>query len=525
MDNRVIIFDTTLRDGEQSPGATMNTAEKLRIASKLEELGVDVIEAGFPAASPGDFDAVRQIANLIQNSTVCGLARALPNDIKTCAEAIKTAKHPRIHTFVSTSEIHLKYQMKKSPEEVLEIARNAVSLAKSLCDDVEFSAMDASRSNPDYLCRVFEVAIEAGARTLNIPDTVGYSIPEEFGELVKYVIKNTKGIENVVVSVHCHNDMGLATANALAAIRAGARQVECTVNGIGERAGNTSLEEVVMSLKTRHDLFGVDTKIDTTKIFPISRLVAMITGILVQPNKAIVGANAFAHESGIHQDGVLKNPMTYEIIRPETIGLHSNKLVLGKHSGKNAIRSYLVEMGYNLSDEELQNVFDKFKSLADRKKDVTEEDLEALVNEGVLRCSDLFALKYLHISSGTTVDPMAHVKLMINGRLAEANCKGNGPIDAAYKAIAKLTGTSAKLLKFAVGSLTDGTDAQGEVTVRLEEGGLVALGKGSDLDIVVASAKAYINGLNRLEYMKKNPQTNINDDQIVEKEDKNKETA
>jgi 2-isopropylmalate synthase len=505
MENRVIIFDTTLRDGEQSPGATMNTAEKLRIASKLEELGVDVIEAGFPAASPGDFDAVRQIAGIIKNATVCGLARALPDDIKTCAEAIKGAKHPRIHTFVSTSEIHLKYQMKKSQEEVIEIARNAVSLAKSLCDDVEFSAMDASRTDPEYLCRVFEVAIEAGARTLNIPDTVGYAIPEEFAALVSYVMKNTKNIDKAIVSVHCHNDLGLATSNTLAAIRAGARQAEVAINGIGERAGNTSLEEVVMSLKTRNDLFKLDTCIDTTKIFPISRLVTMITGILVQPNKAIVGANAFAHESGIHQDGVLKNPMTYEIIRPETIGLHSNKLVLGKHSGKHAIRSYLQDMGYNLSDDEIQKVFEKFKNLADRKKDITDEDLEAIVNEGVLRSSDLFELQYLHISSGTTVDPVAHVKLLINGRITEENCKGNGPIDAAYKAIAKLTQTSATLLRFSISALTDGTDAQGEVTVRLQEDGLVALGRGSDLDIITASAKAYINGLNRLEYLKANP--------------------
>lgn len=505
MEDRVIIFDTTLRDGEQSPGATMNTAEKLRIASKLEELGVDVIEAGFPAASPGDFDAVRQIAQQIQNSTVCGLARAIADDIRTCAEAVKPAKYPRIHTFVSTSEIHLKYQMKKTQEEVLEIARQAVRLAKSLCDDVEFSAMDASRSDRDFLCRVFEAAIEEGARTLNIPDTVGYAIPEEFAALVDYVMKNTKNIDQAIVSVHCHNDLGLATSNTLAAIRAGARQAEVAINGIGERAGNTSLEEVVMSLKTRQDLFKVDTRIDTTKIVPISRLVTMITGIQVQPNKAIVGANAFAHESGIHQDGVLKNPMTYEIIRPETIGLHSSKLVLGKHSGKHAIRSYLADMGYRLTDDELQSVFEKFKNLADRKKDIADEDLEAIVNEGVLRSSDLFKLDYLHISSGTTVDPIAHVKLLINGRPTEESCRGNGPIDAVYKAIATLTRTSATLMRFSISALTGGTDAQGEVTVRLKEDGLVALGRGSDPDIITASARAYIDGLNRLEHMKANP--------------------
>ncbi|MBU1168347.1 MAG: 2-isopropylmalate synthase [Proteobacteria bacterium] len=505
MDDKVIIFDTTLRDGEQSPGATMNTAEKLRIASKLEELGVDVIEAGFPASSPGDFDAVRQISDMIKNSSVCGLARALPGDIKTCADSIKSAKHPRIHTFVSTSEIHLKYQMKKSQAEVIEIAREAVRLSRSLCEDVEFSAMDASRTDPDYLCRVFEVAIEAGARTLNIPDTVGYAIPDEFGALVSYVLNNTKNIDKAIVSVHCHNDLGLGTANTLAAIRAGARQAEVAINGIGERAGNTSLEEIVMALKTRNDLLKVDTRIDTTKIYPISRLVSMITGIQVQPNKAIVGANAFSHESGIHQDGVLKNPTTYEIMKPETIGLHSSKLVLGKHSGKHAIRNYLVDMGYNLSDDEIQSVFEKFKNLADRKKDITDEDLEALVNEGVLRSSDLFALEYIHISSGTTVDPLAHVKMLINGRSTEESSTGNGPIDAAYQAIAKLTRTSATLLRFSISALTGGTDAQGEVTVRLKEDGLVALGRGSDMDIITASAKAYINGLNRLEYLKANP--------------------
>ncbi len=510
MEDRVIIFDTTLRDGEQSPGATMNTAEKLRVASKLEELGVDVIEAGFPAASLGDFDAVQQIAGVVKNSSVCGLARALPDDIKTCAKAISAAAKPRLHTFVSTSEIHLKYQMKKSQDEVIEIAREAVRLSKNLCKDVEFSAMDASRTDPDYLCRVFETAIEAGARTLNIPDTVGYATPDEFGELIKYVMDNTRNIDQAIVSVHCHNDLGLATANTLAAINAGARQAEVTINGIGERAGNTSLEEIVMTLKTRRDKFGADTAIDTTKIYPISRLVTMITGIMVQPNKAIVGANAFAHESGIHQDGVLKHPTTYEIMSPETIGLNSNKLVLGKHSGKHAIKAYLLDMGYNLTDDELQSIFEKFKDLADKKKDVASEDLEALVNEDILRSNELFKLEYMHISSGTTVDPVANVKLLINGRSVNGNQNGNGPIDAAFNTIAQLTNTQAKLLRFSVSALTDGTDAQGEVTVRLQEDGLVALGRGADLDIITASAKAYVNGLNRLEYMKANPSANIN---------------
>lgn len=505
MSDRVYIFDTTLRDGEQSPGASMNTAEKGRLATQLEKLGVDIIEAGFPAASEGDFDAVKQIAEKIKNSIVCGLARALPEDIKTCAEAIKGAKYPRIHTFLSTSDIHLQYQIQKSKEEVLKITKESVKLSRSLCDDVEFSAMDASRTDPEYLCKVFEVAIEAGATTVNIPDTVGYAVPKEFGALVKYVINNTPNIDKTVVSVHCHNDLGLATANTLAAINVGARQAEVAINGIGERAGNTSLEEVVMSLKTRPNLFPETTNIITEQIYPISRLVTMITGIMVQPNKAIVGANAFAHEAGIHQDGVLKNPMTYEIMKPETIGLSSNKLVLGKHSGRHALKSHLKEMGYDLSDKELKVVFSKFKELADKKKNILDEDLEAIVTEGILRTTDIFHLEYLHVSSGTTVRPTASVKLTINGRKTEGTSYGNGPIDAVFNVIAKLTGTESDLLRFSVSALTGGTDAQGEVTVRLGEKGLIALGTGADPDIITASTKAYLNGLNRLEYLKVNP--------------------
>ena len=507
MNDKVYIFDTTLRDGEQSPGASMNTVEKLRLATRLAQLGVDVIEAGFPAASQGDFEAVREISKKVKGSIVCGLARVLPDDINICAKSIKDAESPRIHTFVSTSEIHLKYQMQKTQEEVLQIAKDAVKLSRNLCDDVEFSAMDASRTDPEYLCRIFEVAIDAGATTINIPDTVGYAIPNEFGELIKYIMNNTPNIDKAIVSVHCHNDLGLATANTLAAISAGARQAEVTINGIGERAGNTSLEEVVMSLKTRPNFFPMETGIKTDKIYPISRLVSMITGIIVQPNKAIVGANAFAHESGIHQDCVLKNPMTYEIMRPETVGLVTNKLVLGKHSGRHALRSHLKELGYELSDDELNIIFKQFKELADKKKNILDEDLEALVTEGIMRTPDIFELDYLHVTSGTTVKPAASVEILINGRSVKNTDSGNGPIDAVFNTIAKLTGTESDLLRFSVSAITGGTDAQGEVTVRLREKGILTLGKGTDPDIITASAKAYINGLNRLEYLKANPVT------------------
>ena len=505
MTDRVIIFDTTLRDGEQSPGASMNTAEKLRLATQLEKLGVDVIEAGFPAASDGDFEAVSQISKKIKNCEVAGLCRTSRNDIDRAWNAISHAAKPRIHTFIATSDIHMKYKLKMDREEVIRATIEAVTYAKSLTESVEFSAEDGSRSDRDFLCRVFEAAISSGATAVNLPDTVGYAIPQEFSDLVRYVRKNTSNIHQAILSVHCHNDLGLATANTLAAIDAGARQAEVTINGIGERAGNTSLEEVVMAIKTRPNFFPMHTNIESTLIHPISRLVSMITGIMVQPNKAIVGANAFAHEAGIHQDGVLKNPMTYEIMQPETIGLSSNKLILGKHSGRHALKSHLKDMGYELSDEELNLVFTKFKELADKKKHVHDEDLEALVTEGILRTADIFCLEYLHVSSGTTIRPIASVKISISGRSTEGTAYGNGPIDAAFNAIAKLTGTESDLLRFSVSALTGGTDAQGEVTVRLRENSLIALGKGADSDIITASAKAYINGLNRLEYLKKNP--------------------
>jgi 2-isopropylmalate synthase len=505
MNERVVIFDTTLRDGEQSPGASMNSAEKMRLATQLEKLGVDVLEAGFPAASQGDLEAVSNIAGRLERTEVAALARTSKNDIDRAWQAVSHAAKPRIHTFIATSDIHLNYKLKMTREQVIETAVEAVKYAKSFTDNVEFSAEDGSRSDRDFLCRVFEAVIAGGATTINLPDTVGYAVPEEFSDLVTYVIDQTPNIDKAIFSVHCHNDLGLATANTIAAIKAGARQAEVTINGIGERAGNTSLEEVVMALHTRSNFLSATTGIQTEFIHPTSRLVSMITGIIVQPNKAIVGANAFAHEAGIHQDGVLKNPMTYEIMKPETIGLSANKLVLGKHSGRHALRSRLKEMGYDLSNEELNLIFEKFKELADKKKQVVDEDLEVIVTEGILRTSDVFKLEYLHVTAGTTVMPMASVKLQIHGRSVQSAGYGNGPIDAAFNTIANLTDTGSELLRFSVSALTGGTDAQGEVTVRLSENGLVALGKGADPDIITAGAKAYINGLNRLEYLKTHP--------------------
>ncbi|MBW2015480.1 MAG: 2-isopropylmalate synthase [Deltaproteobacteria bacterium] len=502
---RVIIFDTTLRDGEQSPGASMNAAEKLRLARQLEKLGVDAIEAGFPAASPGDFEAVKQIAARIRKAQITALARANKEDIDKAWGAIKDAANPRIHTFIATSDIHLKHKLRMSREEVIRATVEAVGYAKSFTDNVEFSCEDGSRSDRDYICRVFEAAIEAGATTVNLPDTVGYAMPDEFGELIRYVRTHTPNIHKAVLSVHCHNDLGLATANTLAGIRNGARQAEVTINGIGERAGNTSLEELVMGLYTRREHLGLRTSIETREIYPTSRLVSMITGIVVQPNKAVVGANAFAHEAGIHQDGVLKNRMTYEIMEPETIGLAKNRLVLGKHSGRHAFREKLKELGYEVSDEDVQRLFEKFKTLADKRKEIQDEDIEVLFAEEILRVPDRYKLAYLNVVSGTGAVPTATVKLLIDGEEVQSAGFGVGPIDAAFNTIAKMTGTRSRLIRFSVESITGGMDAQGEVTVRLKENGLVALGKGADPDIITASAKAYVNGLNRLEYLKKNP--------------------
>lgn len=505
MSDRIYIFDTTLRDGEQSPGASMNTAEKLRVATQLEKLGVDILEVGFPATSEGDFEAVSAISEKIKVAQVAALARANIPDIDRAWEAIKNAAKPRIHTVIATSDLHLKYKLNMTREEVIQRSVEAVKHAKKFTDNIEFSAEDASRSDRDYLCKVYEAAIEAGASTVNLPDTVGYAIPEEFAELIRYVLAHTPNINKAILSVHCHNDLGLATANTLAAIAAGARQAEVTINGIGERAGNASMEEVVMAINTRPNYFPMTTGIHTEYFYPTSRLVSMITGILVQPNKAVVGANAFAHESGIHQDGVLKNPMTYEIMKPETIGLNTNKMVLGKHSGRHALRAHLNDMGYILSPEEIDNLFIKFKELADRKKHVMDEDIEVLVAEGLLQTKDVFSLDYLNVIAGTTVMPMASVRLIINERPVQDAGYGNGPIDAAFNTIARLTGTTSELMRFSISSLSGGTDSQGEVTVRLKENGLEAMGRGADPDIITASAKAYINGLNRLEYLKAHP--------------------
>ncbi len=495
------IFDTTLRDGEQSPGASMNVDEKIQVARQLVKLGVDIIEAGFPFASPGDFEAVKRIADEIKGAVIAGLARAKEDDIKSAYEALKNAPMKRIHTFHSTSDIHLKYQFKVSREEALKRSVEMVKLARSLVEDVEFSPMDATRTEIPYLLEVVEAVIEAGASTVNIPDTVGYTTPIEFGNMIK-TIKEKIG-DKAVISVHCHNDLGLAVANSLAAIINGAGQVECTINGIGERAGNCSMEEIVMGLKTRKDFYNADTNINTKEIIRASRLITRITGMAVQPNKAIVGANAFAHESGIHQDGLLKEKMTYEIMRPEDIGLQKTELVLGKHSGRHAFKDRLQELGYELSAEEIDTAFKKFKHLADQKKDIFNEDLETLISEEVSKTPEIYSLVDLSISSGVSVKPTAALKLRVDNDIVEKMEHGDGPVDAVYKAIASVTQTKSNLLKFEVKSITGGTDALGEVMVSLEEDGRTVRGHGADTDIIVAAAKAYINALNKLAVKKK----------------------
>lgn len=502
---KVVFFDTTLRDGEQSPGFSMNIPEKLRMAKQLEKLGVDIIEAGFPIASQGDFEAVKLIAESIKKSQVAGLARANNKDIERAWEAVQNAEHPRIHTFISTSDIHLTHQLRKSREEVLAMAISAVKKAKSYTENVEFSAMDATRSDRDYLCQVIEAAIDAGATTVNIPDTVGYTIPSEFGDMIKYIIKNVSNIDKAVISVHCHNDLGLATANSLSAVLNGARQVECTINGIGERAGNTSLEEVVMILYTRKDYAHLETNIISEEIYSTSRLLTSITGVGVQPNKAIVGANAFAHESGIHTDGLLKDKITYEIMTPESVGVKKSIIVLGKHSGRHALRDELKNRGYELSDADVNKVFNRFKELADKKKQLFDEDLETIVAEIVLRAPDKYKLINMNVVSGSFAIPTATVQMEVDGEQIKDVGMGDGPVDAAFKTIAKITKTKSKLLKYGVDSITGGTDAQGVVTVRLEGNGNEIVGRGAHTDIIMASVLAYINALNRLEYLKKNP--------------------
>jgi 2-isopropylmalate synthase len=496
------ILDTTLRDGEQSPGATMNVAEKVRIAEQLEKLNVDMIEAGFPISSEGDFEAVRTISRTIKRSRVVALARANPRDIDRAWEAVKGAKFPCLHTFISTSNIHLKHQLKKSKEEVIRIATQSVARAKRYTPNVEFSAMDATRSDVEFLIAIFEAAIRAGATTINVPDTVGYAIPSEFGELIRTLRQKVRGIERVTLSVHCHNDLGLAVANSLVAVQNGARQVECTINGIGERAGNTSLEEVVMALRTRNDLLHFQTRVNPKHLFATSRLVSKITGIVVQPNKAIVGANAFAHESGIHQDGVLKEKLTYEIMTPESVGIAKSSIVLGKLSGRHAFRERLKDLGYRLSDSDLDRAFHRFKQLADKKRDIFDEDIESIVVEEILRMPRRFKLIYLNVVAGNVTVPTATVQMEVDGKLLQEAGFGDGPVDATFKTIKKITRTKSKLLQFAIHAITSGTEAQGEVTVRLEEKGYTVIGQGADTDVIVASAKAYINALNKMEFKK-----------------------
>jgi 2-isopropylmalate synthase len=500
---RIIIFDTTLRDGEQSPGATMDVHEKVIVAKQLELLGVDKIEAGFPITSPGDFDAVQAVASEIKKPQIIGLCRAREQDILTAWNAVREAKNPGLHTFIATSDIHLKYKLRMERNEVLRHVEYAVGFCKSISPNIEFSAEDATRSNWDFLAEVFTAAIEAGADTLNVPDTVGYTTPQEFSDLIRYLKKKVKDINKAIISVHCHNDLGLATANSISAVLAGARQIECTVNGIGERAGNTSLEEAVMIMNVRKDLYHLKNGIDTTQIYPASRLVSHITGIPVQPNKAIVGANAFAHEAGIHQDGYLKERSTYEIMTPEAVGIGKSLLVLGKHSGKHALDNRLKGMGYNLNEDELRKVFKRFKEISDKKKKVYDADIEAIVIEEIYRIPDRYELKNINVSSGTVTIPTATVQLCVDGEVLLDAGFGNGPVDALFKTIIKMTRYNAELQRFSVSSITGGTDAQGEVAVELRDRELVSVGHGSDPDILVASARALVNAMNKMEFIKK----------------------
>ena len=497
--DKVIIFDTTLRDGEQAPGATLNIAEKLEIARQLEKLGVDVIEAGFPIASPGDFEAVRLISEEVGGPIICGLAHANADAVDRAWEAVRGARHPRIHVFLSSSDIHLMHQLRKKREEMLEMARTMVARAKGYLDDVEFSPMDATRSDPKFIYQILEAVIDAGATTVNIPDTVGYTTPGEFGRLIVGIFENVPNIARVAVSVHCHNDLGLAVANSLEALKCGARQVECTINGIGERAGNAALEEIVMALRTRNDLFDLTTSIETTQIYRTSRLVSDLTGFSVQPNKAIVGANAFRHESGIHQDGVLKEPTTYEIMDARSIGLPSSTLVLGKHSGRHAFKARLEELGYSLSEEDLNRAFDSFKELTDKKKGITDRDLESLIAEELRTISETYHLDQVQVFCGDQSIPTASVRLISpDGQVIADAALGTGPVDAVYKAINRLVGVSNTLIEFSVKSVTEGIDAIGEVMIRIESEGRIYTGRGASTDIIVASAKAYLNALNRL---------------------------
>ena len=502
-DGNIIIFDTTLRDGEQCPGASMNINEKIEIARQLSVLGVDVIEAGFPISSPGDFESVMRVAKEVKGPSICGLARAIEKDIDAAYNAVKHSKMPRIHIFLATSKIHMKYKLKKAEGEILKLAVSSVRYARNKCDDVEFSPEDASRTDKDFLYKVVEAVINAGARTVNIPDTVGYTTPFEFAELIKGIKNNVPNIEKAVISVHCHNDLGLGVANSLAAVLNGARQVECTINGLGERAGNASLEEIVMTIKTRKDLFkNIGTNINTKEIFKTSRLVSKLTGMPVQPNKAIVGANAFAHESGIHQDGILKERITYEIMKPEDVGVTGTKLVLGKHSGRHAFKERLNSLGFKLKEDQVEKAFEQFKELADKKKEIFDEDLETIVDEEISKIPQELKLEHFHITSGDNIKPSATIKIKYKGKAFESSSSGDGPVDACYKAIDKVIKVGGKLLDYQIRSVTSGKDALGEVSVKIGSRGTIVSGRAASTDIIEASIKAYINAVNKLLHKK-----------------------
>ncbi len=496
--DRIVIFDTTLRDGEQSPGASMSLDEKIQVAEILDEMGVDVIEAGFPVASPGDFEAVRQVAKTVKNASVCGLSRAATKDIDRAGEALRDAVNPRIHTFISTSPVHMKYKLQMHPDDVLAAVSSSVRHARNLADNVEWSAEDATRTEHDFLCRCVEAAIRAGAGTINIPDTVGYTVPEEMAALIFMLRERVEGAEGVIFSTHCHNDLGMAVANSLAGVRAGARQVECTINGLGERAGNAALEEVVMAINTRNDALPFWSNIDTACITRASRLVSAVTAFPVQPNKAIVGKNAFAHESGIHQDGMLKNTQTYEIMTPESVGLKESSLVMGKHSGRHAFREKLKDLGYQLSDDDFQDAFRRFKDLADHKKHVYDEDIEALVDDQVSQAGEAIKVVALTVIAGTGGPQKATITLDVEGRHETREATGEGPVDSIFNAIREIIDHNGRLALYEVSAVTAGTDAQAEVMVRLSEDGHVVSGRSADQDTMVASARAYVSALNKL---------------------------
>jgi 2-isopropylmalate synthase len=496
--NQIKIFDTTLRDGEQSPGASMNIEEKLKIATALEALGVDIIEAGFPAASKGDLEAVTEISKVIKNSKICGLSRASKFDIDAANNALKYAAQPRIHTFISTSELHMTHKLELTSEQVYEKVIDSVTYARNLCDDIEWSCEDGTRTDRDFMCRTVEAAIKSGASTINIPDTVGYSVPEEFSEIITHLMNTVPNIDKATISTHCHNDLGVAVANSLAGVAAGARQIECTINGLGERAGNAALEEVVMAIRTRNDLMPYNTNIKTELLNKTSKLVSAVTGFPVQYNKAIVGKNAFAHEAGIHQDGMLKNSKTYEIMTPESVGVSESNLVMGKHSGRHAFKQKLIELGYDIGDNAIEESFNNFKSLADKKKNVYDEDIIAIVDDQVIRVNDFISLKDLSVVAGTKGPQTADVTLIIDENEHHAKSTGDGPVDAIFNALMSLVPHKGKLQLYQVHAVTEGTDAQAEVSVRLAENGKTVVGQGADTDTLVASAKAYINALNKL---------------------------